>query len=160
MWPFAKARNYVRSLKLASSTEYFKWANGGWGELPKKPAKCPLFRRRNTETNGAVGTTGSDVRPDALLKLKRWAHLNCIFRRSRQQGFERAILAVTSGSSPSSTPSKTRAAPPSARAASDEPQPRSAITAAPARAPITVATWLGDPFERIAAAGLGAGAPP
>jgi len=32
---------------------------------------------------GAVGTTGSDVRPDAL--LKRRAHLNCIFRWSRQQ---------------------------------------------------------------------------
>jgi hypothetical protein len=42
MWPFAKARNYVRSLKLASSTEYFKWANGGWKELPKKPAEVPV----------------------------------------------------------------------------------------------------------------------
>src|SRR5262249_57507537 len=42
MWPFAKARNYVRSLKLASSTEYFKWTNGGWKELPKKPAEVPV----------------------------------------------------------------------------------------------------------------------
>jgi hypothetical protein len=42
MWPFPKARNYVRSLKLASSTEYFKWANGGWKELPKKPAEVPV----------------------------------------------------------------------------------------------------------------------
>jgi len=42
MWPFAKARNYVRSLKLASPTEYFKWANGGWAELPKKPAEVPV----------------------------------------------------------------------------------------------------------------------
>src|SRR5262245_41567263 len=50
MWPFAKARNYVRSLKLASSTEYFKWANGGWGELPKKPAEVtvvPAKKYRN-----------------------------------------------------------------------------------------------------------------
>jgi len=42
MWPFLKARNYVRSLKLASSIEYFKWAKGGWKELPKKPAEVPV----------------------------------------------------------------------------------------------------------------------
>jgi hypothetical protein len=41
MWPFSEARNYVRSLKFASSIEYFKWAKGGWNGLPKKPAEVP-----------------------------------------------------------------------------------------------------------------------
>jgi hypothetical protein len=40
-WPFPKARKYVRSLKLRSSHEYRKWANGGFKELPEKPAEVP-----------------------------------------------------------------------------------------------------------------------
>jgi hypothetical protein len=66
MWPFPKARNYVRRLKLMSSTEYFRWANGGGKSFRKNLQKCPLFRRRNTGMNGAVGTTGSDVRLDVV----------------------------------------------------------------------------------------------
>jgi hypothetical protein len=40
-WPFLKARKYVRSLKLRRAYEYRKWANGGFKELPEKPAEVP-----------------------------------------------------------------------------------------------------------------------
>jgi hypothetical protein len=46
MWPFSKARTFVRKLKLTSSTEYMKWASLGLNgvrarspEIPVAPAK-------------------------------------------------------------------------------------------------------------------------
>jgi hypothetical protein len=41
MWSFSETRDYVRNLKLASSHEYRKWADGGWKDLPEKPAEVP-----------------------------------------------------------------------------------------------------------------------
>src|SRR5262245_3475700 len=40
-WPFPKARNFARSLKLTHPTDYRKWANGGLEGLPQKPAEMP-----------------------------------------------------------------------------------------------------------------------
>jgi hypothetical protein len=42
MWPFSKARSFVRRLKLISAKEYATWAAGGMAELPKKPAEIPV----------------------------------------------------------------------------------------------------------------------
>jgi hypothetical protein len=42
MWPFSRARSFVRKLKLASRTEYSKWATGGLRGLPKRPAEVPV----------------------------------------------------------------------------------------------------------------------
>jgi len=41
MWPFSKARDFVRSLKLSSRTEYSKWSSGELTGLPPKPAEVP-----------------------------------------------------------------------------------------------------------------------
>jgi hypothetical protein len=45
MWPFAEARNFVRKLKLGSSTEYAKWAGGGLKGVPQRPPDIPVVPR-------------------------------------------------------------------------------------------------------------------
>jgi hypothetical protein len=42
MWPFSKARKFVRKLKLASSTEYMKWASAGLKGVPERPPEIPV----------------------------------------------------------------------------------------------------------------------
>ncbi len=42
MWPFPKAREFVRKLKLESRTEYSKWANGRLNGFPIKPHEIPV----------------------------------------------------------------------------------------------------------------------
>jgi hypothetical protein len=42
MWPFSKARSFVRKLKLTSPANYSKWANGGLSGLPKRPLEVPV----------------------------------------------------------------------------------------------------------------------
>ena len=42
MWSFSKGRSFVRKLKLASTTEYFKWANGGLSGVPGRPPEVPV----------------------------------------------------------------------------------------------------------------------
>jgi hypothetical protein len=42
MWPFLKARRFVRKLKLASSTEYMKWASTGLKGVPERPPEIPV----------------------------------------------------------------------------------------------------------------------
>lgn len=42
MWPFPKARSFVRKLKLTSRTEYSNWASGALSDLPTKPAEVPV----------------------------------------------------------------------------------------------------------------------
>jgi hypothetical protein len=42
MWPFEKARDFVRTLRLASRTEYSKWAGGGLNGFPERPLEIPV----------------------------------------------------------------------------------------------------------------------
>lgn len=42
MWPYSKARSFVRRLKLTSAKEYANWAAGAMAELAKKPAEIPV----------------------------------------------------------------------------------------------------------------------
>ena len=60
MWPFTKARRFVRRLNLTSRTEYSKWANGGIGGLPKKPAEIPVvpFKKYVNNWKGWVDWLG------------------------------------------------------------------------------------------------------
>jgi hypothetical protein len=54
MWPFSKARAFVRQLKLKSSTEYFKWAGGNLKGLPEKPLQMPVvpFKKYRDQWRG------------------------------------------------------------------------------------------------------------
>ena len=45
MWPFAKARDFVRKLKLGSSTEYVKWAGGELTGVTQRPPEIPVVPR-------------------------------------------------------------------------------------------------------------------
>ena len=45
MWRFAKARNFVRKVKLGSSTEYVKWAGGGLKGVHQRPPEIPVVPR-------------------------------------------------------------------------------------------------------------------
>jgi hypothetical protein len=42
MWPFSRTRRFVRKLKLASSTEYMKWASVGLKGVPERPPEIPV----------------------------------------------------------------------------------------------------------------------
>jgi hypothetical protein len=42
MWPFLKARNFVRKLRLSSPTEYAKWTSGAMNSLASKPDEVPV----------------------------------------------------------------------------------------------------------------------
>lgn len=42
MWPFSKARTFVRKLELTSRSEYSKWANGGLRGIPERPPEVPV----------------------------------------------------------------------------------------------------------------------
>ena len=42
MWPYSKARSFVRRLKLTSAKEYANWVAGAMAELAKKPAEIPV----------------------------------------------------------------------------------------------------------------------
>ena len=46
MWSFSKARSFVRKLKLASSTEYAKWASKPMKGLPIRPTEVPIVPRK------------------------------------------------------------------------------------------------------------------
>ncbi len=45
MWPFIKAREFVRNLHLPSSTQYFEWTKGNLPHLPAKPDEVPVVPR-------------------------------------------------------------------------------------------------------------------
>ena len=63
MWSFRKARRYARNLGLVNSAEYRKWANGGWNDLPKKPAEVPAqpWLKYRNEWRGWDDWLGRDV---------------------------------------------------------------------------------------------------
>jgi superfamily II DNA or RNA helicase len=42
MWPFAKARNFVRTLRLTSRTEYTTWTGAGLKGVPERPPEIPV----------------------------------------------------------------------------------------------------------------------
>ena len=42
MWPFAKARNFVRKLRLTSRTEYIKWTGAELKGFPERPPEIPV----------------------------------------------------------------------------------------------------------------------
>jgi superfamily II DNA or RNA helicase len=50
MWPFEKSRTFVQKLNLQSSTEYFKWANGGLQGVPQRPPEIPIVPRSKYRT--------------------------------------------------------------------------------------------------------------
>ncbi len=63
MWPFARARDYVRKLKLRNSVEYRKWANGGVKDILEKPAEVPAqpWLKYRSEWRGWDDWLGRDV---------------------------------------------------------------------------------------------------
>jgi superfamily II DNA or RNA helicase len=63
MWPFARARDYVRKLKLRNSVEYRKWAKGGLQDILEKPAEVPAqpWLKYRNEWRGWDDWLGRDV---------------------------------------------------------------------------------------------------
>ena len=54
MWPFAKARNFVRKLGLTSRTEYTKWTGADLKGFPEKPPEIPVvpFKKYRNQWRG------------------------------------------------------------------------------------------------------------
>ena len=54
MWPYAKARNFVRKLRLTSRTEYIKWTAAELKGFPERPPEIPVvpFKKYRNKWRG------------------------------------------------------------------------------------------------------------